>query len=105
MYNYGIGALQPKQDAFDLENAAHQAKLSNSVRHCNLEMSGTPRDAVADQAGVALQTMVSSLCSNWWRIEGNGRISVGLTAPVFKPAPLVADPPSLFPSLLSTAGT
>ena len=31
MYSYGIGALQPQQDAFKLENEAHQAKLSSSV--------------------------------------------------------------------------
>lgn len=32
MAAYGIGALQPKQEAFELENEAHQAKLGNSVR-------------------------------------------------------------------------
>jgi hypothetical protein len=51
MVKYGIGQLQPKRAVFDDHNAHIQKELSKS-------------------------TMNSDACVSWWRIGGNGRLSV-----------------------------
>lgn len=51
MYEFGIGSLQPDRHQFDKHNDEIQDQLDNS-------------------------TMNSKACSNWWRIGGQGRLSV-----------------------------
>jgi hypothetical protein len=51
MVDLGIGSLQPDRSYFDAHNAEIQEKLDGS-------------------------TMNSKACSNWWRIGGQGRLSV-----------------------------
>ncbi|KAK4056613.1 CTD phosphatase Fcp1 [Microbotryomycetes sp. JL221] len=51
MYELGLTSIQPTQEAFERHNKDTQSRLAAS-------------------------TMNSSLCSNWWRVEGQGLVSV-----------------------------